>query len=357
MKFFFKFLIFSILNNAGELDETPQENVSGGEGLEKYLDDANLDDLGAEEGETVENAAENDSENPSEEGQGDEPTEETPESILDSLEENSEEGNPDFLNSVNDLGFVHNGLPFEIENVEQLKELVQKGHDYTLKTQGLSEEKKAFEAEMTSQREAFEKETASFKEEMASQQNAIMNYQILSNVLGKIQSSDPELFNELDQMFTQESNSFASHQNNPRIEQLEGELNKFKDQIENQEKAKAEEEKTVLRKEWESGLEDVQKAYGTRLRKLGVKPNWEEVQKTWGADSTGKMTVKAALLAVHGEAIMKASEAQKKLLAARKTPPSEPVLDKDRKSEPKDDSEASGSYLGYLGELAKKYAG
>ena len=358
MKFFLNFLLFTILDTRGELGDGQETSTGLGESYEKYLSDDNLAELESTVDETGAETADGGQNEESEDGQADEATEETPESILDAQDGNSEtEGDEnDILGSINDLGFVHNGLPFEIESMEQLKELVQKGHDYTLKTQGLSDERKSFDTEMQSLKEEFEQEKASFKEEMSSQQDALYNFQVLSNVLGQLQNQDPELFQEIDQLFVQESSRFGQRQNNPEFSKVQGELKEIKEQLASRDKEAETKQDESIRKEWETGLQETQTAHAKRLRQLGVKVDWKKVQDAWKADSTGKMTVKSAMLSIYGDNIMKAAEAQRKLLVARKQPKSEPVLGESKGSE-QEQTASSGSYLNKLQDLAKKYAG
>lgn len=238
---------------------------------------------------------------------------------LEGVEVESQEGEsaPDILSLVNELGLIHNGLPYEYDNADMIKEHLMKGHDYTFKMQELAEQRKQSETELAEQREAFESEYQAFEQERQQVQGALTENEVMAEIFRELQVREPEFFQEISQDFARRMSVYEKSINNPHVKALESKINELEKTYgaKNQEAEQSKADGIV--KAWEEGLKEVQTAQAPKLRALGVKPNWSEVQKVWQADATGQMTVKQAMLAVHGEEISKALEAKAKLAATK----------------------------------------
>lgn len=236
--------------------------------------------------------------------------------ILEKLgSEKEEEASPELIAQINALGAIHNGMPISVNSPEQLKELLQKGFDYTKKTMAHAEEVRAKQEEFSKIEAQFkEKETALAQKEQQLEQVTYTN-SILSSIVAKIQAEDPELFEHLDRLYRMEEDAY--HKQMPFKKQFEGEVNSLRQEIQGLKGQKQQEELSSIKQSWEKDLADVQAKQAPALAKLGVKPDWEKVKQAWTADVTNKMTVEEALYAVHGKDIMKANESYQKMLATK----------------------------------------
>ncbi len=291
--------------------------------LEKYMDDSTLDALtGSNEGqsETVEES--NDTSSEIEEVATS--SEEVPESgetatleqQLEGLE--SKEGeSSSVLDQINDLGVIRHGTPVEFDSIDNVKELLSKGYDYTAKTQELADHRKEFEGFKAEQEQVYEQkmqEVEAFKQE---HQERLVENDVMGQVLSELQQNDPDLFNTIANAYQSRMGLIQSQQNNPVIKGFEQKINQLESALKGNQEQKVNEENSQILEQWESGISEVQKSFGTKLRSLGVKPNWEKVKQSWSADSSGATSVKEAFFAIHGDQITKALEAKSKLNATK----------------------------------------
>lgn len=253
-----------------------------------------------------------------EDGQAEEqPSELSLEDQLDSVETGEDAPTGDILSMVNELGLIRDGLPVEYQSIDDIKEHLQKGFDYTAKTQELSEMRKQAEQELSQEREAFETERQQFEDQRNQLQGVINENDIMAEILSELQASDPDIFEEIASSFQKRMNLYSKQFNNPQVKALESKIGELEKSLGSKQEEDAAAKNGEIVKAWEQGLSEVQTAYAPKLKTLGVKPNWSEVQKVWQADASGNMTVKQAMLAVHGEDISKALEAKAKLAATK----------------------------------------
>lgn len=239
----------------------------------------------------------------------------SPEEILNQVGNEKEEVNPELLNLVNGLNAIHNGLPIKVDSPEQLKELLQKGFDYTKKTMALAEESRIKQEEFSKKEIEFKEKESYFVQKEQEIQNTVFENKIMENLLLKWQTDDPELFNYLASSYQKE---IAQHElQKPIISKYENQFKQLNDKFAQLEKGKQQEELGSIKQSWEKDLNETQSKHAASLAKLGVTPDWEKVKASWMADSTNKMTVEQALYAVHGQDIAKANHSYQKLLATK----------------------------------------
>lgn len=212
------------------------------------------------------------------------------------------------LDQVNTLGLIHNGAPIKIETPEQLKEIVQKGFDYTKKTMAHAEEVRQKTEEFT------QKETL-----LAQQEQQIHNHVFMNNIVNswvdKIEKDDPELH---DYIMKAIEGEIKEHQKNqPIIAKYEQKFKDLENRFESLNMDKQKEELGSIKQSWETELSDVQTKHAAGFSKLGVKVDWDKVKSAWSADATGKMTVEQALYASHGSEITKAFQSNQKRLETK----------------------------------------
>jgi len=242
---------------------------------------------------------------------------EDPKSILEKLgkEEAAPEVNNALIEQINALNAIHNGMPIKVDSPEQLRELLQKGFDYTKKTMSHSEEVKAKTEEFTARENKFKEVETQLAQKEQEIQATVYENKIMENMLLGWKNSDPELFNYLSQAYQQEVNKFETQK--PLIAQYENQFKQLNDRFAQFEQGKQQEELGQIRKSWETEMNDVQTRMAAPLAKIGVKPDWDKVKQAWSADSTNKMSVEDALYAAHGKDIAKANESYQKLLATK----------------------------------------
>lgn len=254
-------------------------------------------------------------ENESLEGQPETNPEETkeektlsPEEMLAQAAKEDQPANQALVEQVNSLGLIHNGGPVKIETPDQLKELVQKGFDYTKKTQAHAEEVRLKTEEFT------QKETILAQQEQEIQHHVLMN-NIVNGWVDKLETQDPELHAYIMNAIRGEVNEYQKNQ--PVIAQYEQKFKQLEDRFESLAKDKQKEELGTIKQSWESELSNVQTQKAAALSKLGVKVDWEKVKSAWSADVTGKLTVEQALYASHGSEIEKAYRSNQKRLETK----------------------------------------
>lgn len=241
----------------------------------------------------------------------------SPEEILKQVAEQKEDPAQfaDLLKGVNGLGMIRNGLPVSVESPEQLKELIQKGFDYTQKTMEHAELVKAKEVEFQQKEASFkEVETQLAQKEQEIQQTIFTN-QIMGALIEEMQTEDPELFAHLDALFRKKEHAYLAQR--PLQKQFEGKIGELEKKLSGLEQQKQSEELGKIKQGWESELSDVQTRLAASISKLGVKPDWNKVKQAWTADATNSMSVEQAFYAVHGKDIVAANESYKKLLQTK----------------------------------------
>ena len=221
----------------------------------------------------------------------------------------------DLLKSVNSLGMVRNGLPVNIESSEQLKELIQKGYDYTQKTMEHAESVKAKEAEFQQKETQYKEVESQLAQKEQQLQDTIFINQLLGDIFEEMKTDDPELFAHLDALYTKKERAYIAQQ--PLQNKLEGKISELENQLNEFKGQKKQEELSGIKQGWEKELSETQTKHAASLGKIGLKVDWDKVQKTWAADSTSSMTAEQALFAVYGKDIATAYESHKKLLETK----------------------------------------
>jgi len=230
-------------------------------------------------------------------------------------EEKPEEASQELIEKINALGAIHNGLPITVNSPEQLKELLQKGFDYTKKTMEHAELARSKAEEFSKLDVQYKEKEAVLVQKEQEIQNTVFENNIMEGMLLKWKKQDPELFDYVSQAYQQEVGQHEA--NKPLISQYENRFKEYDNRFAQMENGKQQAELSNIKKSWESDLNDVQTKQAAPLMKLGVKADWEKVKAAWSADSTGKMSVEEALYAVHGKDIALANQSYQKLLASK----------------------------------------
>lgn len=289
-----------------------QKGQLGGESVEEYLSDVNLDDeLGADfDTESDDDFDGQDFDQPEDQDADSEEPTDGDLSLEDQLEEfqGEDKGQGSLLDLVNELGLTRKGMPINFESEDQIREILSKDFDYTQKTMELAEERKSTEEELSTLRSEIESERASFEEEKSGFQQQLTDYQLFADVLNHFKRVDPDMYAEFEQVFNEKQNLYQAPLNNPVFQSLQNKISELEKGLSSERETKQEKLKEETRTQWENGLKETQEAYAVKLRKLGVAPNWDKVKQVWQNDFSSELTAKSAFFAVHGEEISKALE-------------------------------------------------
>ena len=332
------------------------------EGLEKYMDESNFGESDSESIETntseVSSIDENSSESENDNSEEKELSLEDQLNSFTSEDGEKKEGGSSLLDELNQLGLIRQGLPIEFDEIDKVKEYLSKGFDYTAKTQELAEQRKEFEAKQSGFQEEYQAKLNEVEEYRISQQEKLTENEIMAQVLQELQTSEPDLFQMVAGAYNQRMNLVQMQNNSPMVKGFNDKISNLEKQLQANQKTEISKENEGILQKWDTELSDVQSAYATKLRKLGVKPNWEKVKSVWSNDATNKTSVKDAFFAIHGEQITKALDAQSKLNATkaksalRSGPENNNVKNT---SDQKESKFGSGTYLSDLEEIAKRY--
>jgi hypothetical protein len=220
-----------------------------------------------------------------------------------------------FLENLKALGAIHNGAPIEVKTPAELKELIQKGMDYTKKTMSHADEVRLKTEEFAKNETVFKEREAALVQKEQEIQNVVQENKLLENLLLDWKTNDPELFNFIANAYQQKQNALELQK--PVIAQYENKFKELNDRFSQIEQERVQEKKEGVRQGWAKELSALQSEQAASLAKLGIVPDWEKVQKVWGADILSQMTAENALYAVHGKEITLANKSYQNLLATR----------------------------------------
>ena len=235
--------------------------------------------------------------------------------ILAKINEEKPEVNQALIDQINAIGAIHKGMPISVNSPEQLKELLQKGFDYTQKTMAHAEESRVKAEEFAKREASYQEKDNAYAQREKELENVSHENRIMESMVRKWQTDDPELFAYIQQAYQKEVNSYEMQK--PLISKYENQFKELNDKFSRLEQGKQQEQLGSIKNGWEKELNDVQTQSAAALNRLGVTPDWKKVQEAWTADATGKLSVEDALYAVHGKDIAKANESYQKLLVTR----------------------------------------
>lgn len=231
--------------------------------------------------------------------------------------ENDQNGSTNLLDMVNNLGMIRDSLPLEMSSENEIKEAIMKGMDYTVKTQELAKEREETEAQLSEQVTAHEQAIQEFETEKEKFSEDIHAGKIFGEILEQVKDQYPEVFQEIQGEFQRNMSLYQNSINNPVINAQNQRMKALEDKLSGQDETALNQQAETIKADWEKGLGEAQKEFGSKLKSLGITPKWSDVQKAWQADTSKSMTVQAALFSVYGPAITKGLESQKRLADTR----------------------------------------
>lgn len=216
---------------------------------------------------------------------------------------------------VNSLGAIHGDTPIKIESKDQLKNLIQMGHDYTQKTQALSADRKGFESEKAQAEQIFGEQVQQFNQQVQQFETQMRELQQWRYTIDELKSNAPDIFEELQRAYANTGKQFENPVLNQKIAALEAQIAEAKQGLTQRENKlildSFEKEKAALSSTEQSWKE------------LGVAVDWDQVKQTWA--QTGMEKLEQVLWAKYGPVVNKAIESKNKVATTQKKVAAKPV--------------------------------
>ncbi len=219
-----------------------------------------------------------------------------------------------FLERINALGAIHNDLPVKVESLEDLKNLVQMGKDYTVKTQSLSEERKAWDAEKSSTETELNAAIEEFNTAQKAHGQQLQEMQQWTFALNQLKESAPDIFEEVQRAYEGTVRQFS----NPVLDQ---QLASIRAELAEAKKGISERENSLVLDKFESE-KGALSATEQSLKELGINVDWNEVKKQWA--STG-LPLKQVVGSIYFENVTKAQASKAKVETTKQKVAAKPV--------------------------------
>lgn len=251
------------------------------------------------------------------------------------------------LERINALGAIHSGSPIKVENVESLKNLIQQGHDYTVKTQSLSEERKVFEQERGVVEKELQGAIDEFNEGQKVYGEKLKELDQWVFTIEQLKVENPEVFEAVSQAYSQTSKQFSNPYVDQKIAALEAKISEVNKGLTSRE------DELILKgfdTDW-AALSSTEQS----LNELGVKVDKEAVKKQWA--ETG-LPLKQVVGMMYFEQLAKTQASKAKVATVAKKVAAKPsgVAASARPGEMRKPIEKSGDYLAMANQLLKRYS-
>ena len=219
-----------------------------------------------------------------------------------------------FIEQINALGIIHNDSPFKVESSDQIKELLQKGQDYTVKTQALSSERKDFETGKAAAEQELNAAINEFNEKSKGFGQQLQEMEQWTFTLNQLQESAPDLFEEVQRAYKETTKQFS----NPVLnQQMEAQNRRF----EELEKKLASREDKLIIDSFETDFAALAPLEQS-LKELGITIDKAEVKKQWAA--TG-MPLKSVVGSLYFENVAKAQASKSKVETTKQKIAAKPI--------------------------------
>lgn len=225
-----------------------------------------------------------------------------------------------FLDQLNS-GLVHNELPFKVESVEEARNFIQMGKDYTLKTQSLSEERKAFETEASSTKEELNAAINEFNIQYKELEPKLQEMQELNFTLEQLKVNAPDIYEEVQRARDGVKTQFANPIINQQLAKIHAENEAIRAELAEARKGISSKEDKLTLDKFESEKTALA-ATEQSMKELGVAIDWKAAKDEWVA--TG-MPLKNVVGSLYFESLAKAQASKSKVattqakIAARPT--------------------------------------
>jgi len=233
-------------------------------------------------------------------GPEDEEHEDLPENDED-IEEKA--ANDPLLGQINKMNLSEDGEKFNVSSKEELKELVQKGKNYTKKTQALSNEKKEFEALKEQAITEYNNSTKALQESANKHQEELKQFQVWDLALQQIAQDDPDLYQELQNRVKQSTRFFENPVANAQFRMLN-------EKIAHLEQGNKARESENVQKQFDIEMQSFAPQISQIEKELSIKVDREKVLAKWKALGG---TVAEAIGALYADNILKMRASRSKV--------------------------------------------
>lgn len=205
---------------------------------------------------------------------------------------------------------IHNDEKVELSEKE-IKELAQKGFDYTKKTQAIADDRKKLSAEIDETKKEFEQAYKQLEAEFKAHDEEIQVKRQFDMAIADIASEDPSLFEQIKHYFQKAERQVSNPFFDSKVKSLQSEIEGLKSMV----GQKMHETKLS---EFTSEKREIERSTtGDKLAKIGLTIDWDKVQNEWA--QSGKINAEQALYLVYGKDIQRLIESKSKVAKAKKS--------------------------------------
>lgn len=192
----------------------------------------------------------------------------SPEEILNQLENEGVDQTAltALLEQVNGLGSVHSGQPIKVDSVDQLKELIQKGFDYTKKTMAHSDAVKLKDEEFNQREAKFTERETQIAQKEQELQSVVIENQLITNMLTRWKTEDPDAFEWISSQWQREMNTY--NQQRPVIAEYEKKIGSLESRLNKFEEGNSQKQLSDIKQEWKRALQKC------KVKKLRPYQSW-----------------------------------------------------------------------------------
>jgi hypothetical protein len=226
---------------------------------------------------------------------------------------------------------------------QEMKELAQKGWDYTKKTQEHAEVVKEFETVAQQKEQEISNALESFKKQTQEHEQILDEYNRMEYAFEIMKEKDPDLLEQITEyakIATRELNNPVNRHLKTQISKLEQRLQEVSQSATQRETV---EKNQYIAKSFNDDLSKVKTSYDNTFKKIGITPDWEKVKGAWIAGEKQNTTVEQAVFQVYGPDIAKLYESKLKVAAVENKAGKKPMVSS-RTNLPKTNTSKSKSW-------------
>jgi hypothetical protein len=219
----------------------------------------------------------------------------TPEEMLEQVAKEGEQVETDqpldaesnILELVNKMDFKHEGNSFKVNDENHLKELIQKGYDYTANMQSLKGEQAEIE-------KILDQKISAFEQEQQTRSEFNQNAEKFDYALQRMKSINPDLHEQILEFVT----GVQSEIENPYLKSITERLNRTEQAM--QKKIQELESKSIV-SDFDKDRAQFSPKIEKTIDKLGIKVDWDKVKTQWSKSDSE--SIDKAFYAVYGKDI------------------------------------------------------
>jgi hypothetical protein len=253
-----------------------------------------------------------------------------------------------YLEWINTLGAIHNGQPLAVSSKDELKNLVQMGKDYTVKTQALSDERKTWETEKAGTETELNAAINEFNQVQSQFEPQLRELSQFKIALENLKNNAPDLFDEVQREYQNVGKHFDNPVLNQRLASMQAELAEVK-------KGLSSREDELILKNFENEKASMS-ATEQSMKELGVNVDWDGVKKQWASSG---LPLKQVLGAMYFENVAKAQASKSKVDATKAKTAARPMAStgSNRSGQKTPKVENNGDYFAMAQQLYKQMRG